>query len=121
MSKRTVKKSDVGTIAETIHRLSDLEAARLELAFAVGAAVEVSGTVQKVVKGGGKLQIIITTGDVPGFVVYADFSDKELTSINPSKMRKGAPVSVGGKRLSFGASAVNLSACRLIGDAAADN
>jgi len=45
---------------------SDIETARKSLAFAVGASVDVSGTVQKRVKREGQCKLIIQPGDVPG-------------------------------------------------------
>jgi hypothetical protein len=82
------------------------------LLFAVGAALDVAGKIQKVVKRDGQCKLIIEPGNAPGFVVFADCtSDVEnLTKLN---IRKGSLVSVRGKFQSFGASAVCLSDCRL--------
>jgi hypothetical protein len=94
---------------------SDIETARKSLAFAVGAAVEVSGKVLKRVKRDGQCKLVIEPGaSVPGFVVFADcLTDAE--TVTNSKIRKGSSVSVRGKLQTFGASAVCLSDCRLIG------
>ncbi len=82
------------------------------LPFAVDAAVDVSGTVQKRVKREGQCKLVIEPGDVPGFVVFADcLSDAE--TVIKRKIRRGSPVRVKGKLQSFGASAVCLSDCRL--------
>jgi ribosome-associated protein YbcJ (S4-like RNA binding protein) len=82
------------------------------LPFAVGAVLDVAGKVQKVVKRDGQCKLIIEPGNAPGFVVFADFSEKSET-VRKSKIRKGSLVSVRGKFQSFGASAVCLSDCRL--------
>lgn len=112
MRKPDVKKFSLETIANTLKQLPDLAAARRELDFAVGSVVEVSGTVQKVVKrdGGGKL--VIEPGDVPGFVVFADCPG-ESENLRKHKIRKGTRVTVRGSLAAFGAAAVNLSAVKL--------
>jgi primosomal replication protein N len=86
--------------------------ARDRLSQVVGAAVEVSGKVQKRVKRDGQCKLVIEPGDVPGFVVFADCQG-ELENLTKAKIRKGSLVSVRGKFLSYGASAVCLSDCRL--------
>ena len=82
------------------------------LPFKVGAVVELSGKVTKCVRREGECKLVIEPGDVPGFVVFADFSEKSET-LEKAKIRKGSLVSVRGKFLSYGAKAVCLSDCRL--------
>jgi hypothetical protein len=94
-------------------RGSDLLSARLALSFAVGAVLDVSGRVQKVVKREGKFKLVVEPGDVPGFVVFADcLTDAE--KVKARKIRKGSLVRVKGKFQTVGASAVCLSDCRLL-------
>jgi hypothetical protein len=55
---------------------------------------------------------VIESGEVPGFVVFADcLSDAEI--VIGRKIRKGSPVRVKGKMQTFGYAAVCLSDCRL--------
>ncbi len=82
------------------------------LSQVVGAAVEVSGTVQKRVKRDGQCKLVIQPGDVPGFVVFAD-CQPDAEKVQARKIRKGSLVSVRGKFQTFGAAAVCLSDCRL--------
>jgi hypothetical protein len=79
------------------------------LSAVVGAVLDVSGTIQKRVKRNELFRLVIEPGDVPGFVVFADFET------GAEKIRKGSLVSVRGKLRSFGSAAVCLSDCRLIG------
>ncbi len=113
MGKGTVEKFRLKAIADAV-RGSDVLTARDSLSQVVGAAVEVSGKVQKRVKRDGQCKLVIEPGDVPGFVVFADFSEKSET-LKKAKIRKGSSVSVRGKFQTFGAAAVCLSDCRLIG------
>ncbi len=62
----------------------------------------------------GQFKLVIEPGNAPGFVVFADFTSDAENLINP-KIRKGSLVSVRGKFQTFGAAAVCLSDCRLIG------
>jgi hypothetical protein len=111
MGKGTIEKFGLKAIADAL-RGSDVLTARDSLSQLVGAAVDVSGTVQKVVKRNGQCKLVIEPGDVPGFVVFADcLSDAEI--VIKRKIRKGSLVSVRGKFQTFGALAVNLSDCRL--------
>jgi hypothetical protein len=114
MGKGTVKKFGLKAIADAV-RGSDAATARDSLSQLVGAVVEVSGTVQKVVKRDGQCKLVIQPGDVPGFVVFAD-CQPDADTVRNSKIRKGSPVSVRGKFETFGAAAVCLSDCRLIGN-----
>ncbi len=82
------------------------------LPFVVGAVLDVAGKVQKVVKRDGQCKLIIEPGNAPGFIVFADFSEKSET-LKKAKIRKGSLVSVRGKFQSYGARAVCLSDCRL--------
>ncbi len=84
------------------------------LPFKIGAVVELAGKVTKRVWREGKCKLVIEPGDVPGFVVFADCPG-ELENLTKLNIRKGSSVSVRGKFETFGASAVCLSDCRLIG------
>ncbi len=113
MGKGTIERFGLKAIADAL-RGSDVESARDNLSQLVNSAVEVSGKVQKRVKRDGLCRLVIESGDVPGFVVFADcWSDAE--KVRARKIRKGSLVSVRGKLQSFGASAVCLSDCRLLG------
>jgi hypothetical protein len=111
MGKGKFKRFSLAAIADAL-RGSDVQSARDSLSAVVGAVIEVSGTVQKRVKRDGQCKLVIEPGDVPGFVVFADFSEKSET-LKKAKIRKGSSVSVRGKFQTFGASAVCLSDCRL--------
>ncbi len=111
MKKPKLEKFGLAAI-QTVLSNSDIETARKSLAFAVGAVVDVSGKVQKLVKREGQCKLVIEPGDVPGFVVFADCRTDEKAVIS-RKIRKGSSVRVKGKLLTFGASAVCLSGCRL--------
>jgi ribosome-associated protein YbcJ (S4-like RNA binding protein) len=112
MSKPRIETFGLAAIQTVLSNATDLQTARKSLAFAVGAAVDVSGKVQKVVKRNGQCKLVIEPGDVPGFVVFADcLTDAE--TVRNSKIRKGSLVRVKGKFQTFGALAVNLSDCRL--------
>jgi hypothetical protein len=114
MGKGTVEKFGLKAIADALARAADVQSARENLSKLVNSVVEVSGKVQKRVKRDGQCKLVIEPGDVPGFVVFADcWSDAE--TVTNSKIRKGSLVSVRGKLLAFGSSAVCLSDCRLIG------
>jgi hypothetical protein len=111
MGKGTVEKFGLKTIADAV-RGSDVLTARDRLSAVVGAAVDVSGTVQKRVKREGQCKLVIEPDDESGFVVFADcWSDAE--TVRNSKIRKGSAVRIKGKLQSFGASAVCLGDCRL--------
>jgi hypothetical protein len=111
MKKPKLKKFGLAAI-QTVLSNSDIETARKSLAFAVGAVVDISGIVQKVVRRDNQCKLVIVPGDVPGFVVFADCRTDEKAVIS-RKIRKGSSVRVKGKLLTFGASAVCLSGCRL--------
>jgi hypothetical protein len=111
MGKGTLEKFTLTTIAKAVSG-SGVAKAREDLSELVGAAVDISGTVQKLVKRDGQCKLVIEPGDVPGFVVFADCKTNEKAVIS-RKIRKGSLVSVRGKFQTFGASAVNLSDCRL--------
>jgi hypothetical protein len=111
MKKPKIEKFGLAAI-QTVLSNSDIETARKSLAFAVGAAVDISGKVQKLVKREGQCKLVIEPGDVPGFIVFADCRTDEKSVIS-RKIRKGSSVRVKGKLLTFGASAVCLSGCRL--------
>jgi hypothetical protein len=112
MGKGTVEKFGLKAIADALDG-SDVATARVSLSQLVGAAVEVSGKVQKRVKRDGQCKLVIEPGaSVPGFVVFADcWSDAETVRVR--KIRKGSFVSLRGKFQTFGALAVCLVDCRL--------
>ncbi len=88
MGKGTVERFGLKAIADAVSG-SGVLAARDRLSQVVGAAVEVSGTVQKRVRREGECKLVIEPGDVPGFVVFADcISDAE--TVRNSKIRKGS-------------------------------
>jgi hypothetical protein len=111
MGKGTIEKFGLKAIADAL-RGSDVLMARDSLSELVGASVDIAGKVRKLVKREGQCKLVIEPGDVPGFVVFADcLSDAE--TVIKRKIRKGSSVRVKGKFQTFGASAVNLSDCRL--------
>jgi hypothetical protein len=112
MGKGTVERFGLRAIADALARVADVQSARENLSKLVNSVVEVSGTVLKRVKRDGQCKLVIQPGDVPGFVVFADFSEKS-ESIKEAKIRKGSRVSVRGKFETFGAAAVCLVDCRL--------
>ncbi len=114
MGKGTVERFGLKAIADALARAADLQSARDNLSQLVNSAVEVSGTVQKRVKRDGLCRLVIEPRDVPGFVVFAE-CNLDYIAVTNSKIRKGSLVSVRGKLQSFGASAVCLSDCRLLG------
>jgi ribosome-associated protein YbcJ (S4-like RNA binding protein) len=112
MKKPKIETFGLAAIQAVLSKATDLQTARKSLAFAVGASVDVLGKVQKLVKRNGQCKLVIEPGDVPGFIVFADcLTDAE--TVRNSKIRKGSSVRVKGKFQTFGASAVNLSDCRL--------
>ncbi len=111
MKKGTIEKFGLRAIADALDG-SDVATARDSLSQLVGAVVEVSGKVQKRVKRDGQFKLVIEPGDVPGFVVFADFTS-DADTVRNSKIRKGSSVAVRGKFQTFGAAAVCLSDCRL--------
>jgi hypothetical protein len=110
MGKGKLEKFGLKAIADALEG-SDVATARDRLSQVVGAAVEVSGTVQKRVKRDGQCKLVIKSGDVPVFVVFADCRADEKSVIS-LKIRKGSSVRVKGKFQTFGAMAVCLSDCR---------
>jgi hypothetical protein len=111
MGKGTVEKFGLKAIVDALDG-SDVLTARDSLSELVGASVDISGKVQKLVKRNGQCRLVIEPDDESGFVVFADcLSDAE--TVIKRKIRKGSLVSVRGKLLSFGSLAVCLSDCRL--------
>jgi hypothetical protein len=111
MGKGTVEKFGLKAIADALDG-SDVLTARDSLSELVGASVDISGKVQKLVKRNGQCKLVIEPDDVLSFVVFADcLSDAE--TVIKRKIRKGSSVRVKGKFQTFGALAVNLSDCRL--------
>ncbi len=114
MGKGKFERFTLTAIADALDG-SDVETARRSLSAVVGAVVEVSGTVRKRVKRAGECKLVIEPGaNVPGFVVFAD-CQPDAETVRNSKIRKGSSVSVRGKFETFGAAAVCLSDCRLLG------
>jgi hypothetical protein len=111
MGKGTIEKFGLKAIVDALDG-SDVLTARDRLSAVVGASVDVSGKVQKVVKRNGQCKLVIEPDDESGFVVFADCTS-DAETVRNSKIRKGSLVSVRGKFQTFGASAVNLSGCRL--------
>ncbi len=111
MKKPKLEKFGLAAI-QTVLTNTDIDTARKSLAFAVGASVDISGIVQKVVRRDNQCKLVIVTGDVPGFVVFADCRTDEKAVIS-RKIRKGSFVSIRGKFQTFGGRAVCLSDCRL--------
>lgn len=111
MGKPTIEKFSIKVIAGAVSR-SDLPAVRSALSAMVGAVIEITGKVRKVVKRDGQCKLVIEPGDVPGFVVFADcLSDAE--TVRNSKIRKGSTVSIRGELHCFGSAAVCLDECKL--------
>jgi hypothetical protein len=71
MSIGKIEKFGLKAIVDAV-RGSDVLTARDRLSQLVGAAMDVSGKVQEVVKREGQCKLVIEPGDVPGFVVFAD-------------------------------------------------
>jgi hypothetical protein len=112
MSKRKLERFSLTAILDALNG-SDVATARDSLSQLVGAAVEVSGKVEKRVKRDGQCKLVIQPGEsFPGFVVFAD-CQPDAAKVTARKIRKGSLVSVWGKLLSFGSAAVCLSDCRL--------
>ncbi len=115
MGKGTIERFGLKAIADVLARAADVESARENLSELVNSVVEVSGTVLKRVKRDGQCKLVIEPGDVPGFIVFAD-CQPDAEKVQARKIRKGSRVSVRGKFRTFGASAVCLSDCRLLGN-----
>jgi hypothetical protein len=114
MGKGKLERFTLAAIADALNG-SDIAMARDRLSQLVGAAVDISGTVQKRVRREGECKLVIEPGaSVPGFVVFADCRF-DAETVRARKIRKGSLVSVRGKFQTFGALAVCLSDCRLIG------
>jgi hypothetical protein len=113
MGKGKLERFGLKAIADALDG-SDVAMARENLSQLVNSAVEVSGTVQKRVKRDGQCKLVIEPGDVPGFVVFAD-CQPDAAKVTARKIRKGSRVAVRGKFQTFGAAAVCLSDCRLLG------
>ncbi len=114
MEKGKLERFTLAAIADALDG-SDVTTARGKLSQLVGAAVEVSGKVEKRVKRDGQCKLVIQPGaSVPGFVVFADCIS-DAAKVTARKIRKGSSVAVRGKFQTFGSSAVCLSDCRLIG------
>ncbi len=110
MKKPKLEKFGLAAI-QTILSNSGIETARKSLAFAVGAVVDVSGIVQKVVKRNDQCKLVIVPDDAR-LTIFADCSGDAETVIG-HKIRKKSKVSINGKLQSFGNQSVCLSDCRL--------
>jgi predicted thioesterase len=110
MKKQKIKTFGLAAIQTSV-ALSDIETARHSLAFAVGATLTITGRVEKRVKRNEQCKLVINP-DNAAMRVIADCKSDEQTVIS-RKIRKKSKVSITGKLLSFGASAVCLSDCRL--------
>ena len=110
MDKLKIEKFSLTAIADAV-RGSDAKSA---LSAVVGAVLDVSGKVRKVVKREGQCKLVIEPGEVPGFVVFADCPG-ELENLRKLKIRKGLTVAIRGELQTFGAAAVCLTDCRIIG------
>jgi hypothetical protein len=113
MSKRKLERFSLAAILDALNG-SDVIRARLALSAVIGADLEVSGKVEKRVRRDGQCKLVIEPGTSPGFVVFAD-CQPDAAKVRARKIRKGSLVSVRGKFETFGAAAVCLSDCRLIG------
>jgi hypothetical protein len=114
MGKGKFERFGLRAIADALDG-SDVATAREDLSELVNSAVEVSGTVQKRVKRDGQCKLVIQPdASASGFVVFAD-CQPDAEKVQARKIRKGSLVSVRGKFQTFGASAVCLSDCRLLG------
>ncbi|MCA1623051.1 MAG: hypothetical protein LC778_04500 [Acidobacteria bacterium] len=100
MRKGKVEKFGLKAIADAV-RGSDVHSARIALSFAFGAALDIAGKVQKVVKRDGQLKLVLEPNDVPGLVVFADCVS-EAENLRKPKIRKSSAVRVKGKLQSFG-------------------
>ncbi len=106
VKKVNIEKFGLQTIADAV-RGSDVRLAQL-----VGAVLEVSGKVQKRVKRDGQCKLVIAPDNVQ-LTVFADCAS-DAQNVISRKIRKGSPVRVRGKLLTFGYAAVCLSDCRLL-------
>lgn len=111
MKKGEIEKFTLRVIAGAVRR-DDLPTVRAALSEMIGATLDVSGKVQKVVKREGQEKLVIEPDEMSGFVVFAYFLGK-LDTLKAAKVRKGSAVSLRGKLASFGASAVCVDNCKL--------
>ncbi len=111
MRKPKLEKFTLSAIRDALTKF-DSAGARGSLSFALGANLDVSGKVAKLVRRDEQCKLVIESGDTAGFVIFADCLPDAETIIK-RKIRKGSLVSVRGKLHAFGASAVNLIGCRL--------
>ncbi len=109
MKPPEVEKFSLQTIKNALNA-SDLESARASLSFAIGASLEVSGRVMKVVRRDARYKIVVGpgAGAETDLRVFADFKRAQK-----KKLRKGSAVLIRGKFQTFGLTAVCLSDCKL--------
>jgi uncharacterized protein YdeI (BOF family) len=91
---------------------ADIETARQSLAFAVGASVDISGTVLKRIRRDNQCKLFIAP-DNARLTVFAE-CESDAQNVISRKIRKGTKVSITGKLFSFGYQSVNLFDCRLL-------
>ena len=84
--------------------------------FGVGAKVRLSGTVRKVVRRSEALRLVVdlSAGSGGFSVVFANFNADVFKA---NKIRKAKVVTIEGKVVSYGSSAVCLSGCKIIAEA----
>jgi hypothetical protein len=111
MSKPKIETFGLAAIQAVLSN-ADIETARKSLAFAVGASVDISGTVLKRIRRDDQCKLFIAP-DNARLTVFADCASDAETVIS-RKIRKGTKVSISGKLFSFGHQSVNLSDCRLL-------
>jgi len=112
MQRLKIERFDLPAITEALTECVDLASARASLSSAIGAAVEVSGSVEKRVRRDGKCKLVIRPNESK-LIVFADCISDAAT-VQARKIRKGSSVSLRGKFQTFGFSAVCLSDCRLM-------
>ncbi len=83
------------------------------LPFKIGAVLDVSGKIQKVVRRDGLCKLVIEPENAPEFVVFANCSG-DVETVRARKIRKGTSVSVRGRFASYGSKAICLIDCRLM-------
>jgi hypothetical protein len=105
-----LEKSDTSENETNIRK--NITLVKSPLMFQVGAVLDITGKVQKVVKRDGQCKLIIEPCNAPGFAVFADCTT-EAEKIRESKIRKGSLVAIRGKLQSYGARGICLSDCRL--------
>jgi hypothetical protein len=112
MKKPKIEKFSLMAISDALSRLDVCEA-RLSLLSAVGAVLQVSGRVRKLVKRDERYGLVIEPDDQTALIVFADCRG-DAENVETRKIRKGSLVSIRGKFQTFGREAVCLIDCRLL-------